>query len=108
MQQLDYLPFVECKEATLFEHAHSTVHGSGVGASTRVHESRFYNIHRRGNNCGEEASTKCRQEVAWHIVREKIPFNDALLDQVIRHKLGSIDNSITCYVWQYAWKLKMS
>ena len=93
-------PFVEGGESFLHVHLGGAVRDARVGALARVHVSRFDDVHRRRDHCGDEAGSERRRGMARQGVtsRDDAQRQQALLDQVVRDQLARVHDCCSRYV----------
>lgn len=84
------------------EHAHRTLHGARVETSAGVHVARLHHVHGRSDHSGAEARSEGGHKVTRDVVPQQAPRQDGLLDAVVAHKFGSIDDTVASDVGQHA------
>ena len=70
------------------------MHRAAVDALRRVHEARLDDVDGRRDDGGEEAGAEGGHEVARHVVGQQLASQDRLLQHVVRHQFGGVDDSV--------------
>jgi hypothetical protein len=100
------LPLIECPDASLLVHGLAAVDHALVLSRSRVHEASLEHIDGGSTEGSEEASTDSRQEVAADSVLHQVVAEQGFFDQIVRHKLGAVDDGVTAHIGDGSWNIK--